>query len=83
VIKRLLLALIRFYQTSISPYTPPTCRYHPTCSEYARQAIELHGAARGSWLALCRLLRCHPFARGGYDPVPPPAEEDKQVGQTN
>lgn len=82
MIKRLLLALIHFYQTGISPYTPPSCRYHPTCSEYARQAIELHGALRGSWLALRRLLRCHPLARGGYDPVPPRAEKDQQVGQT-
>ena len=66
----LLLALIRFYQRFISPLTPPSCIYEPTCSNYAVQAINKHGAAKGTWLAVRRILRCHPWAQGGYDPVP-------------
>jgi putative membrane protein insertion efficiency factor len=66
-----LLAMIRVYRTWISPALPPSCRYTPSCSAYAVEAIEVHGAARGSWLALRRLLRCHPFHAGGHDPVPP------------
>ena len=76
-VARALLAVIRFYRTAISPAFPPSCRYVPSCSAYAAEAIEVHGAARGSWLALRRLLRCHPFHAGGHDPVPPavvPAE---------
>lgn len=72
--KAVLLALIRFYRTHISPATPPSCCFIPTCSAYALEAIEVHGALRGSWLALRRLLRCHPFHRDRsfvYDPVPP------------
>lgn len=65
-----MMAAIRFYRTGISPLTPPSCRFHPTCSAYALEAIERYGAGRGGWLALRRLLRCHPFCRGGYDPVP-------------
>ena len=69
--KRVLLALIRFYQRSISPYTPASCRFTPTCSAYAKEAIEKYGAAKGGLLALRRLLRCHPFYKGDpYDPVP-------------
>ena len=68
--KNVLLTLIRFYRTHISPHTPPACRFQPTCSQYAYTAIERFGALRGSWLALKRLLRCNPFCRGGYDPVP-------------
>lgn len=68
---RLLVALIRFYRRAISPMTPPSCRYTPTCSAYAEEAVRRHGAARGGWLALRRLLRCHPFGSSGYDPVPP------------
>ncbi len=68
---RLLLTLIRFYQRQISPCTPPTCRFFPTCSHYAYEAIAKYGAAKGGWLALRRLLRCHPFYKGDYyDPVP-------------
>ena len=66
----LLLKLIRFYRKNLSPARPPCCRFIPTCSEYAMQAIEKYGALKGSWLALRRLLRCHPFHKGGYDPVP-------------
>jgi putative membrane protein insertion efficiency factor len=62
---------IRFYRKFISPLTPPSCRFLPTCSAYALEAIEVHGAAKGSYLALRRLSKCHPFHRGGYDPVPP------------
>lgn len=67
---RLLSALIRAYQVAVSPMLGPHCRYTPTCSEYAREAIERHGAARGTWLAARRLVRCHPFHPGGHDPVP-------------
>ncbi len=66
-----LMLLIRFYRKCISPLFPPCCRYYPTCSAYALQAVERFGAVKGSWLALCRLLRCHPWARGGVDEVPP------------
>ncbi len=68
--KRLFLLLISFYQHWISPLKPPSCRYVPTCSEYARIAIERYGARKGGWLAIKRILRCHPFHKGGYDPVP-------------
>lgn len=64
------LQLIRAYRLFISPFTVPSCRYYPTCSHYAMEAIETHGAIRGAWLAGKRLLRCHPLAKGGYDPVP-------------
>ncbi len=67
---KLLLKFIRFYRKNLSPARPPCCRFIPTCSEYALQAIEKYGAAKGSWLAFRRLLRCHPFHKGGYDPVP-------------
>ena len=69
--KRIMLALIRFYRTKISPCTPPSCRFTPTCSAYAYEAISKYGAGKGGWLALKRLLRCHPFYKGDpYDPVP-------------
>ncbi len=71
--KRLMLWLIRFYRKGISPLTPPSCRFIPTCSEYAMQAIERYGAWKGGWLALRRLSKCHPFHRQKsieYDPVP-------------
>lgn len=62
---------IRVYQRFLSPLKPAMCRFHPTCSQYAVEAIEEHGLARGALLALWRVLRCNPFVRGGYDPVPP------------
>ncbi len=68
--KQLLLLIVRFYRSCISPLLPPSCRYYPTCSAYAMEAIERYGARRGGWMALRRILRCHPFHRGGYDPVP-------------
>lgn len=64
-----LLLLVKGYRSGISPLFPPSCRYIPTCSEYAAEAVFRYGALRGGWLALCRILRCHPFARGGYDPL--------------
>lgn len=67
-----LLLLIRFYQLGISPFMPMSCRYLPTCSEYAREAIQRHGPLYGSWLALRRISRCHPLGGHGYDPVPGP-----------
>lgn len=68
--KFLILTLIRFYRDWISPMKPPSCRFIPTCSEYALIAVQKYGALRGSILAIKRILRCHPFHRGGYDPVP-------------
>jgi putative membrane protein insertion efficiency factor len=67
--KKLLLKLITFYRKGISPLTPPSCRFIPTCSEYAMQAIEKYGAVKGTFLAVKRLLKCHPFHKGGYDPL--------------
>jgi hypothetical protein len=66
----LALKLIRFYQLAISPWLPPSCIYRPTCSQYGYEAITKYGLLKGGWLALRRILRCHPFARGGYDPLP-------------
>jgi len=68
--KSLLLGLIRVYRKFVSPATPPSCRFYPSCSSYALEAVERYGAWRGGWLALKRVLRCHPFSAGGYDPVP-------------
>jgi len=68
--KMLALFLLRAYKWAISPMFPPSCRYTPTCSEYAAEAIDRYGVLRGSAMAAWRLLRCHPFVRGGYDPVP-------------
>ena len=74
--------ILQAYKWAVSPMFPPACRYVPTCSEYAMEAVERYGAARGSWLALVRLLRCHPFVKGGYDPVvrtSPTADEAANV----
>ena len=70
MLARVLLYLIRFYRAAISPMLPPACRYTPSCSAYAEEAVRVHGAWRGGWLAARRLLRCHPFGGSGYDPVP-------------
>lgn len=70
MVKRICLLLIEGYQIFLSPLKLPCCRYYPTCSVYARLAIEKYGAGRGSFMALLRILRCHPFHDGGYDPVP-------------
>ena len=66
----LFVKMVRFYQKNISPLKPPVCRFTPSCSEYMRQAIVKHGAIRGTFMGTRRLLRCHPFTPGGYDPVP-------------
>lgn len=68
--KKIVLALIRFYQRFISPALPPSCRYTPTCSHYAYTAIERYGLVRGGWMGIKRILRCNPWHPGGYDPVP-------------
>ena len=76
--KKFLMKIIVFYRKHISPHTPPMCRYYPTCSQYALEAIELHGAAKGSLLAARRILRCNILFPGGYDPVPPPKAKCKK-----
>ncbi|MEE2981155.1 MAG: membrane protein insertion efficiency factor YidD [Pseudomonadota bacterium] len=70
IVSRLLAGLIRLYQLAVSPYLPMSCRYQPTCSSYARQTLQHFGPVTGSWMALCRIARCHPWSRHGYDPVP-------------
>ncbi len=75
--------LLRWYKRWVSPLLLPACRYVPTCSEYAAEAVEVHGCAKGSLLALWRLLRCHPVSRGGFDPVPSPAERFQISGGMN
>jgi putative membrane protein insertion efficiency factor len=69
--KHVLILLVRGYQLMISPYFPSSCKYTPTCSHYAIGALDAHGALKGSWLSVTRILRCHPWAEGGHDPVPP------------
>jgi uncharacterized protein len=70
LVSRVMVLLVRGYQVSVSPFLPAACRYHPTCSAYAIEALERYGAVRGGWLAARRIARCHPFRAGGYDPVP-------------
>lgn len=70
VLGKVFILMIRFYRAWISPMLPPSCRYVPTCSEYAMIAIKRYGAAKGGWMAFKRILRCHPFHEGGYDSVP-------------
>ena len=69
-IKYLLVSFVKFYQYCISPLTPASCRYSPTCSQYAVEALQKHGVLKGGWLTLKRILRCHPWGGHGYDPVP-------------
>ena len=64
------ILIIRFYQTAISPYTPAACRFSPTCSSYSLEALQVHGLVKGSWLAIKRIRKCHPWGGSGYDPVP-------------
>ncbi len=78
--KKLLLALIRFYQKHVSPHTPPACKYYPTCSHYGYEAIERFGVIKGTGLAIWRILRCNPFSKGGYDPVPQKKEKSRKKG---
>ncbi|MGL4500489.1 membrane protein insertion efficiency factor YidD [Planktothrix paucivesiculata] len=75
MIKNLFIILIKGYRLLISPLFPPACRFHPTCSQYAIEALETFGIVQGSWLALKRILRCHPYHPGGYDPIPPKPED--------
>ena len=73
---RILMGVIRIYQLTVSPWLPPCCRFTPSCSHYAMEALAVHGAWKGTWLTMLRLLRCQPFCRGGYDPVPPRSSSD-------
>ena len=77
--RRALWVVLRLYQLLVSPVLPPACRYYPSCSQFAAEAILVHGAVRGSWLAARRLLRCHPYAPGGPDPVPPLSSRQARV----
>lgn len=76
--RKLLLLLVGLYRVAISPLKPSCCRYIPTCSDYARQALQVHGPFYGSWLAVRRILRCHPFGGHGLDEVPPPRKQKEE-----
>ena len=79
-IKGTMLAVLRGYKRIISPLLPQACRFEPTCSEYAMDAVELYGPLRGAWMTLRRVARCHPFSRGGFDPVPPVSPDRSCAG---
>lgn len=79
-IVKLLLVAIRVYQVTLSPLLGPVCRFEPSCSRYAAQSLARHGLAKGGWLAIKRLSKCHPFHPGGYDPVPGTAKRDDEHG---
>ena len=81
VVNTTLIGLLRGYRLVISPLFPPCCRYYPSCSAYALQAIRMHGPIPGGWLALKRLSKCHPWSPGGYDPVPPLAAKEPSAGE--
>lgn len=84
MIRAVLIFLVRIYQACISPLTGPRCRFHPTCSSYAIQAIERFGAFKGSWMALKRLIKCQPFTKSGfYDPVPEICHKKDETGKGN
>ena len=78
MLSKALLTIIRFYRRAVSPFTPPACRFTPTCSAYAMECVERFGVLRGSWLALKRLLRCHPLGGHGYDPPPQIADREDE-----
>ncbi|WP_061158992.1 membrane protein insertion efficiency factor YidD [Caballeronia temeraria] len=78
-----LIALLRFYKLAVSPLLGNRCRFYPSCSDYAREAIQYHGAAHGSYLAVKRLCRCHPFSAGGVDLVPPPNAQESSADATS
>jgi putative membrane protein insertion efficiency factor len=81
--RALLIGLITLYRWFVSPLLGPSCRFHPTCSCYAQEAVQRHGAVRGSWLAVRRIGRCHPWNPGGYDPVPDDARQSSTPATTN
>ena len=78
--KTLLIGIVRLYQLTLSPLIGNNCRFYPSCSHYAHEAIDVHGTARGGWLATRRLLRCRPFGPSGFDPVPLPDDHDLATG---
>jgi len=77
--RRIVIALVNAYRRWLSPLFPPVCRFHPTCSAYARDAVSIHGVWRGGWMTVWRLMRCQPFSRGGFDPVPPKSSASRRV----
>lgn len=81
MLKFLFLKIIRFYQIVISPLKPPSCRFYPTCSHYGLEAVQRYGAIRGGWLAIKRILKCHPFHPGGFDPVPEKCPASKKESE--
>lgn len=81
--QKILIAVIRVYRYLLSPWLGQSCRFYPSCSHYALESIETHGSLRGSWLALRRLLRCHPWHAGGYDPVPPATPSHSHSGHSH
>lgn len=78
ILKKIVLLFIKFYQVCISPFLGKNCRFYPTCSAYTYEAIEIHGIIKGVYLGVKRIIRCHPFNKGGYDPVPPKKIKNNQ-----